>query len=264
MNVYIVTDMEGVSGVVTPEDVQPSGARYAMARAMLTAEVNAAVRGAHAAGASHIAVLNGHGAASAYNINYDDIEPPAVHIAGSPWHCYLPGLDASVDIVFQIGAHARSGTPGALLEHTMSSVTWVSCRLDGDQIGEMQLIAAFAAHYGARMALVTGDAAACAEARASFPSVLTVETKRGLSRTAGVLRPCGAVLSEIESAAERAVSSCKRMPVLPRRGPCALEICFSHTPSADHLDGRPGVERLDGVTVRITGRDIVEAVGRLY
>lgn len=264
MNVFIVTDLEGVCGVIHDSDVQPAGERYEMARRMLTAEVNAAVRGAATAGADEIVVLNGHGADHAYNINFEDIEPPAVHIAGSPWDRYLPGLDEATDLVFQLGAHARSGTPRALLEHTMSSASWMWMKLDGQEIGEMQLIAASAAHYGARVALVTGDAAACAEAEASFPGVVTIATKKGLARTAGILRPRREALAEVESAARRAVQSADRFPLLRRHGDCCLDICFAHTPPADALTGRPGVERLDGTTVRLTGRDIIEAFSRLY
>ena len=66
--IYIVTDIEGASGVVTftdtGRDTNRSGARYEAARLLLTEDVNAAVQGALDGGATDIIVNDGHGAGS--------------------------------------------------------------------------------------------------------------------------------------------------------------------------------------------------------
>ena len=73
MRVYVMTDLEGVSGVWSIEEqCVPSGREYDLARRLLTAEVNAAVEGLLAAGATEIVVADGHGAGGLY---FPDLHP---------------------------------------------------------------------------------------------------------------------------------------------------------------------------------------------
>lgn len=264
MRVYVITDLEGVCGVVEPSDVHSEGGRYAMARKMLTQEVNHACKGAFRGGAESVVVLNGHGADHAYNVDYEALEGPVEHIVGTPWDRYLPGLDESVDLVFQLGAHARSGTPLALLEHTMSSAAWHSFRLNGQEISEMGLIGYCAGHFGASVGLVSGDAAACAEGRELFPGVITVETKTALSRTAGRLKMWPEVMEEIEAAAADAVMRPERFKSYPRLTSCVLEVENARTSGADSVRIVEGVERKGGRLMCYSGTDVFDALRRLY
>ena len=62
MRVYIVTDLEGVAGVHDIENwCEPASPNYARAKELLTLEVNAAIAGFRAAGATDILVADGHG-----------------------------------------------------------------------------------------------------------------------------------------------------------------------------------------------------------
>ena len=61
MKIYISADMEGVVGVVTNEQLGPQGFEYARFREFMTQEVNAAIEGALAAGATQIVVSDSHG-----------------------------------------------------------------------------------------------------------------------------------------------------------------------------------------------------------
>ena len=61
LKIYISADMEGVVGVVTNEQLGPQGFEYARFREFMTQEVNAAIEGAVAAGASEIVVSDSHG-----------------------------------------------------------------------------------------------------------------------------------------------------------------------------------------------------------
>jgi len=259
-----MTDMEGICGVVLPPDVNPAGQRYAMARRMITCEVNAISRGAVAAGADDILIVNGHGGNQAYDVLYDELEPPAQHIVGVPWGQFAPCLDDSVDCVFQIGAHAHSGTPQAFLEHTMSSAGWVRFTVNGRELGEIGLMGCVAGYHGAPVSLVTGDAAACAEARALFPGVVTVQTKQAFRRTAGALRPSPEVLSELQAAAEEAVKVRERVELLTAAKPCVLEVEYARTSWADGVKLGDGVERVNGRCIRVTGSDIRDAARRLF
>ncbi|MDH5333122.1 MAG: M55 family metallopeptidase, partial [Thermoleophilia bacterium] len=51
MKVFVVSDLEGVSGIVKPGQTGGGAPMYEEARRLYTEEINAAVRGAKAAGA---------------------------------------------------------------------------------------------------------------------------------------------------------------------------------------------------------------------
>ena len=61
LKIYISADMEGITGVVTGEQLGPTGFEYARFREFMTQEVNAAIEGALAAGATEIVVSDSHG-----------------------------------------------------------------------------------------------------------------------------------------------------------------------------------------------------------
>ncbi len=60
MHVLIPADMEGVTGVTWPEDVEPGKARWDYFRQMLTGDVNAAIAGFFGAGATEVTVNEAH------------------------------------------------------------------------------------------------------------------------------------------------------------------------------------------------------------
>ncbi|MGB9608253.1 MAG: M55 family metallopeptidase, partial [bacterium] len=155
MKVYIMTDLEGVGGVVLPRQVlQPQDPMYEEARRYLTQEVNSAIEGALEAGAKRILVIDGHGGNNAYNLILEELNEEAEVVVGSPWGRYLPYIEEGWDALFCIGFHAMAGTSG-VLEHTMSSASWVNSFINGKRVGELAYVAGYAGHYGVPVALVT-------------------------------------------------------------------------------------------------------------
>src|SRR5690349_4715390 len=106
--------MEGMAGITVWEQVSGGAARYEEGRRLLTAEVNAAVRGARAAGATEIVVLDCHGAGGAYTYKSfipDQLERGAEYVSGYPWARYTLPLEEGCDAALFVGFHARAGTP---------------------------------------------------------------------------------------------------------------------------------------------------------
>ena len=103
MQVYISADMEGISGLVDAADVQPGGSDYERGRVMMTEDVNAAVRGALAAGATRILVNDAHGPMR--NILPDQLHPAAHLVRGR-----RPLIERQL---LPDGAHHR----GVMIEH---------------------------------------------------------------------------------------------------------------------------------------------------
>lgn len=69
MKVFVVSDMEGVAGIVKWQQVSGGHAMYEEGRRLYTGEINAAVRGAKAAGATEIVVMDCHGAGEGWTFN---------------------------------------------------------------------------------------------------------------------------------------------------------------------------------------------------
>src|SRR5260221_11892660 len=69
VRVVIWVDMEGIAGIEVWEQVTGGSPQYEEGRRLMTGEVNAAVRGAKAAGADDIIVIDCHGAGGGYSFN---------------------------------------------------------------------------------------------------------------------------------------------------------------------------------------------------
>ena len=62
MKVFVIADMEGVAGICRWDQVVAGKPGYEEGRILYTEELNAAVRGAFAAGATDVVVMDCHGA----------------------------------------------------------------------------------------------------------------------------------------------------------------------------------------------------------
>ena len=81
LKVFISVDMEGLAGVVTASDVNPSGPDYAYFRGVMAAETNAAIDGAFRAGATEVLVRDSHG--SKQNLLPGSVDPRARLLRGA-------------------------------------------------------------------------------------------------------------------------------------------------------------------------------------
>jgi len=264
MKIYILTDLEGVGGVVLPDQTMPGGPLYAEARHLLTQEVNAAVEGALAGGAAEIVVRDGHGANAGYNFIFDDLHPGAEYLMGSPTDSYLSELaEGGFDAVFQLGAHAMAGTMHGVLEHTQSSAAWEEMRVNGRPMSEMGFCAAIAGELGVPCLLVTGDQAVCDEARELLgPEVELVVTKVGLSRTCAIMKSPRVVRDLIRERAQTAMGKIGKVKPLDIGRPVEIVLRLKHVNLADGHKCA-GKRRLDSRTIAVTGRTAREAFDNL-
>jgi len=206
LRIYIVTDLEGASGVYkftqTREPGHPLGEK---AMEYLMGDIAAVVRGLRDAGVDDIVLLDGHGS-QAFVPHL--MEPGATYITGLPRPGPLTGLDGSFAGLIQLGAHAMMGTPDAVLCHTQSSRSENRYWYNGVESGELVQCAAIAGHFGIPTIMVTGDEATCREARKFFGSeCVMVATKRGLSREAAELYPFEETRRALYEGARRAVAA---------------------------------------------------------
>ena len=183
MKILIATDMEGITGVTTWDQVTPGHAEYARFRKLMTGDVNAAIRGACDAGADEMIVADGHWNGS--NILIEELDPRARLNTGSPSpFSMMQGIDESIDGVMFVGYHARNGSPNAILDHTWSSRTVANVWLNDILTGEYGLNAAVAGHFGVPVIMVSGDQTACAQVTELLGDVETAVVKQASSRFA--------------------------------------------------------------------------------
>jgi D-amino peptidase len=206
LRVYIVTDLEGASGVYkfaqTREPGNPLGEK---AKEYLMGDIAAVVKGLRSANVFDIVILDGHGS-QAFVPHL--MAPGAKYITGKPRPGPLTDLDDSFDGLIQLGAHAMMGTPDGVLCHTQSSRSENRYWYNGVESGELAQCAAIAGHYDIPTIMVTGDVATCREAAKFFgPNCVTVAVKRGISREAEELYPFDDTRRALYEGARRAVEA---------------------------------------------------------
>lgn len=259
MRIYISVDMEGVTGLVDADDVQPGGRDYERGRSMMAEDVNAAVRGALAAGAADVLVNDAHGPMR--NLLPEALHPTAHLVRGKPKRMgMLEGLDAGYDAAVCVGYHSRAGALG-VLSHSFMGHEIEDIWLDGRPVGEIGLAHATAAALGVPVVALTGDDAACAEMTAWDASVVTVPVKYAHDRFAARLRPADEARAAIEESVARALATPPARPRAPA-AEATLTVRWQSASVAAILLGIPGVTAEDGRTVRASGE--LPALYRLF
>jgi D-amino peptidase len=221
VKIYIGTDLEGISGVTTFDQTQNGdGPLYQSARHLLMGDINAAVQGCLDGGASYVCVMDGHGRPP--NVIPDEMHPGADFICG---HGFGPTveLDATVACGMLVGYHAMAHTPDGVLSHTQSSRADSRYRYNDREFGEIGQDAMVFGHFGIPIVLVTGDEAACREARDFLGErTVTVPVKKGYGRESCLMVPPARAHDLIRAGAKEAMSRvpfCRPFKMqLPMRG----------------------------------------------
>ncbi len=257
MRIYISADMEGVSGVVhfAQTSINEEAKEYDRARQWMTAEVNAAIEGALAGGATRIVVNDAHG--SMRNILLEELNPVAQLVTGSPKPLsMMQGIDEGFEAAFFIGYHAQAGSAYGTLNHTWSGRVH-TVALNGNPVGELGLNAALAGHYGIAVTLVTGDQTLVEEARALLGDIETVAVKQAYGMRAGRCLAPSRARELIKEGATRAVQ--KQVAPFIVSPPITLTIAFQQTIHAEMAELVPGSRRVDSRTVAFAHDDMPSA-----
>jgi len=252
MKVFLSTDMEGTAGVVDWEQCVGDGPEAVAGRRLLLAEVNAAIEGALAGGATEIVVNDSH--STMRNMPAGELAGGASYISGSHKPLYMmQGLDGSFGAILFISYHGSVGAPAGL-SHTYNPRAVVEARLDGVVTGEAGINALVAAHYGVPVVLVTGDRCACEETAALIPGVQCAIVKEHVSRLAAHSLHPDRACALIRETAQKAVADA------PGAGPpplasAVLEISVRTADIAEAATWVRGVERTGPRELRFTGDD---------
>jgi D-amino peptidase len=259
--VLISVDMEGITGVVTSEQLGPSGFEYGRFREFMTAEALAAVEAAKESGATEILVVDSHG--NGQNLLIEKF-PADVRIVRS-WPRPLgmmEGIDSTFAAAIFIGYHASTTNPQGVRAHTISSGNYAAVELNGIAMSESGINAAIAGHFGVPIVMISGDDAAVAEAQRIIGPIEGAVVKRAISfHSANTMTPAaGQALIREKVKAGLAKRASLRPYVLPK--PIRLDLTYKNYTPAEIAAYLPGVTRKNAHTISFTGRDMVE-IGRM-
>jgi D-amino peptidase len=253
VKVFVISDMEGVAGIVKPEQTGAGEALYEEGRKLYTQEINAAVRGAKAAGATEIVVMDCHGAGKGYTFNSllpEDLDPDCEFVVQDEWTEYTEFLEQGVDAALFVGMHARAGAGEGVLNHTVSGPDFQNLWFNDTLVGETGINAALCGTWDCPVLLVTGDQAACREGRELLGERLTtVEVKRGTGVKSARMIPPARARELIEVGATQALQDLQAVPPYDPGKPSEIKVEFKWTEPAAKLRHRQGVELLDDRTI---------------
>lgn len=254
--VYISADMEGISGIVGDDQVSPGGAEYGRSRKLMAEDVNAAIRGSLAGGATEIVVNDSHGGQR--NLLPEDLDPAARLISHSfKRYGMMEGLDETFDAVIFIGYHAKADTPGGLFAHTGSGVVR-DLQIDGRSVGEGGMNTMLAEWYGVPVVLVTGDDVAVAEVKEVASAARGVVVKRAINVRAAELKSLREARKEIEAAAGEAVRSAKK--TTPKRpSSVRVRLRYRNFMYPEITEAFPSIRRVEPDTIEFTAETMPAA-----
>ena len=255
MRVFMITDLEGPCGVNGRSDgIGNKIINLETAKQALVNEVNACIEGLVQAGAESVTVVDAHGGSN--SIDIFKLHPAAELLQyGGVFHGAFPD-DGNYDAAVQIGVHAMQNSGGYMC-HSYSSHGISEMRLNGEPIGEIGICTLVCAWFGIPTILVSGDEAACAEARNFIgPMVETVPTKVAHSRYSVRNYSPTKVYAALRENSKRALEKLPlfTVPAIPKDVELVYELMCPNL--ADGSENQ-GAERLDFRTVRYKGDDFM-------
>jgi len=258
MKVLIWFDMEGVSGISDPQMCELGSPLLQEGRKLSTADVNAVIHGLKRGGATEINIFDGHDFGG--NLIAKDLDPFANYLSGG-WGDTLADLIntkalAKYDTLVLIGHHSQSGTINGFYAHTVS--TDIAVRLNGQPVGEIELIAWLAGYFDVPTIMVSSDEAGVREAQSLLPGIETVTVKK---KTKSGIKcfPVKEVHAELEKTAFNTIRRADKCKPYVLQGPITVDILYKLPKLADNMALFPGYVKKDERTVSYEAKDYLEA-----
>lgn len=252
MKVMLLTDLEGIAGVTDAGFMDRKGETYALAQRLLCESINLAVQTCFDSGAEHVWYVDGH--AGGGNVIESLLDPRAEKCSMAQWQQLL--RDGEIDCQLELGSHARAGTLGGFLDHTISSQSWFCHRVNGREMSELSMHALLCGAYGVPIAACIGDEAACVQAKEYIPEIITGAVKKALCRNEAVSYDDADEI--LVNAVRTALAQYPAIPPFRMQEPLTVELTFCRTDMCEEALQHYGSE-----VVRVDARTLQRRVGRL-
>jgi D-amino peptidase len=257
LKIYISVDMEGVTGVVSGDQLGPGAFEYERFRGFMTAEVNAAIDAARAAGADEFVVSDSHG--NGQNLLLEQLPSDVTVVRSWPRPLgMMSGIDETFDGVILIGYHASTANSRGVRAHTMSSANVTDLWLNGVSMSEGGMAAAMAGQFGVPVIMISGDDVAVAETQ-----VIIGDTEGAVVKWASGFHSARTLTPEagrevIRTRTNSAVSRIGDFKPYVLDTPIELELSLKHYRAVEVLSYLPNVERVNSHTIKFIGQDMSE------
>jgi D-amino peptidase len=257
--IFISVDMEGITGVVQPAQLGPTGFEYSRAREWMTAETVAAIEGARAGGATSFVIADSHG--NAQSLLIDKLPDDVRVVRGFPRPLsMMQGIDETFAGVIFIGYHASEMTTDAVRGHTFSSAKLLGVSLNGVEVSEGMFNAAIAGHFGVPVLFVSGDRKAVEQMQTAVPGIGTAIVKEPLGYHAAITVTPARGQSMIREGVRATLVKRIAVPPYKVQTPITLDVGFKLTIDAERAAFVPGLTRTGAHTVRGSFPDMLQIV----
>jgi len=257
MKIYISADMEGVVGVVTGEQLGPQGFEYERFREFMTEEVNAAIDGALAGGATEIVVSDSHG--NGQNLLIEKLRKDVLLVRSWPRPLMMmQGIDSSFAGAIFIGYHAGTTNTEGVRAHTISSARLTDVKLNNLSMSEAGINAAIAGHFNVPIIMVSGDNVVVSETKALLGDVEGAVVKWASGFHSATTMMPEASYQLIRQTAQKAVRRIKDFKPYKVTSPVQLDVRFKNYRPSELLSYVSIVQRTDAHSIRFTGKDMIE------
>lgn len=258
MKLYISSDMEGVAGVTSWQqvDARTPHPEYHIYRRYYTQEVAAAVRGATRSGASDVTINDSHGPMR--NFVFEELPRDVRVIFGNRKpYSMVQDCDGSYAGAFFIGYHGGIGDADAVLAHTYTPSVIYEARLNGIVCSEATLNAAVLGYHGVPLLYVTGDRTTVEGVQAQMPWVHGTIVKESIGNFSADSISPAAAREAIEAGAATAFEARANAKPFVIEPPIALDVTVAKLEQADYVALIPGFQRTGPRAVRFVDDDML-------
>ena len=264
MNIYIMTDIEGISGVYCREQSNTGAPRYDEGKKYMTRDVNIVAEACKAAGVDKVYVHDCHGAST--SLIWDQLTDKIDYVvSGRPPYGRFANVIDECDGVILLGYHAMMGSDAALLNHTFNGMKYQNVWLNGKKIGEIGIDSGILGEKGIPVIMVTGCDKACREAEEFIPGVVTAEVKKSLDVAAALLLPAAKAEQVLIEKTKEAIKKMQEKAIKPVvcQKPVEFTVELVQRNSAASLEnGKPYLKQIDGRTYSVTADSVEEGLFR--
>jgi D-amino peptidase len=256
MKIYISVDMEGLASINTWKDVNFGDPHYK--KKELEEQLKWLVE--PIIGHEEVEVVtiaDSHALGDNIPYSITELDERIELVSGFPRKRYMmAGLDDTYDRVIFFGYHAGIGALNANMDHTYSSTTFYNVLINGIRMNEALINAAYAGYFGVPVAMIVGDEALKKEMVDFLDRVVYVTTKHGMGRFSAKFVSKKKLERDIKEGVRRAIRKSRDdLRIYRFEPPIELKVETSRTEFADILEMIPGVERLDGRTLKFIHDD---------
>ena len=257
--VFMSVDIEGINGICNWDETEADTARYQEFKKELQREVNAACRGAIAAGATEIVIKDAHD--SARNLDIWDLPECAKLLRG--WEggvcSMMAGLDESFDSVMFVGYHSGSRSQGNSLSHTMNSSRLHQVVINGQIASEFYINSLYASYLKVPVAFLSGDKNLTEQVKNENKNIETVVSKTGL-HCAVISDHPKVTLEKIEKGAKEGVSKCTKDNIVKMPKEFDVKIQYKDHNNAYRASFFPGVKMIDSDTIEFKSKNYYDVL----